>query len=201
MPRQPIPREWSIIRRILDRRRQIIVPDSGWQLERPTYAENAAHAILLAIDQPEICAGRTYNVGDETVLTFRDLIRIIAQTLNWELEQVSIPYPLAQPARFYCPRPHHAVLDITRIKTELGYRDVVPQQEAIEQTVRYYVQHPPTERELRDPFDYALEDRLIQDYQEAATRIREHYSMGYRFVHIYDHPSRPGETETKPFPK
>ncbi|MEE3328662.1 MAG: epimerase, partial [Myxococcota bacterium] len=60
-PRQPMPREWCVVRRVLDGRRRIILPDGGLTLCHCGYAENLAHALLLAVDQPDRCAGRIYN--------------------------------------------------------------------------------------------------------------------------------------------
>ena len=45
-PRQLIPGEWSILRRILDGRKQLIIPDSGLIIESRGYSENMAHAVL-----------------------------------------------------------------------------------------------------------------------------------------------------------
>lgn len=68
-PRQLAPREWSVIRRIRDGRRTIPVLDGGLTLESRAYVENAAHAVLLAVDQPQQAAGRIYHVADEATPT------------------------------------------------------------------------------------------------------------------------------------
>ncbi len=195
-PRQLAPREWSIIRRILDGRRQVIIPDGGLKLERKAYAENAALAALLAVDKPEDSSGQTYNVGDEKTLSLREWIQIIAHTLNYELELVSMPFSLARPSRPYAGRAHHEVIDITKIKVEMGYKDVVPTEEAIQRTVNWYLNNPPQpggeiEQRLGDPFDYTIEERVIQEYEEAISRIRELASVGYKWRHPYDHPHTP----------
>ena len=70
-PRQLAPLEWSIIRRVLDGRRQFVIADGGLKLESRAYVENAAHAVLLAVDQPEVSAGRQYFVADEKIYTMR----------------------------------------------------------------------------------------------------------------------------------
>jgi len=66
-PRQLPPKEWSIIKRILDKRTKLILPDNGLVLRSRAYAENAAHALLLAIDHPE-SGGQIYNVAEERTL-------------------------------------------------------------------------------------------------------------------------------------
>ena len=47
-PRQPGAHDWCIVRRALDGRRRFILADGGLKMETRAYAENAAHATLLA---------------------------------------------------------------------------------------------------------------------------------------------------------
>src|SRR6202035_191355 len=65
------PPEWCIIRRILDKRHTILLPDGGLSLMTHGYAANLAHAVLLAIDNPTAAAGQIYNCGDEEQLSLR----------------------------------------------------------------------------------------------------------------------------------
>ncbi len=179
-PRQPLPREWSIVRRILDGRRRIILPDGGLTLSHFGYADNLAHAVLLAVDQPEACAGRIYNCGDEDVLSLRQVVELIAEALDHPLEIVSIPYALAPPTRPLVMQPWttHRVYDLGRLRADLGYRDRVPAREAIQRTARWLVENPPEkggpeEIVLQDPFDYAAEDRLLSAWQSAVESMPE----------------------------
>ncbi len=91
-----------------------------------------------------------------------------------------MPYDLATPARplLAQPLPTHRVLDLSRVRTQLGYRDVVPARVAIARTARWLAEHPcerggQEEMVLTDPFDYAAEDALDRPWQHAiATRRR-----------------------------
>jgi nucleoside-diphosphate-sugar epimerase len=175
---QPMPREWPILRRVLDGRPFIILPDGGLTLHHMGYAENVAHGILLAVDRPEIACGRIYNCADEEVLSLRQSCEIIAAAAGARIEIVSMPWELAPCARplVMQPLPTHRVLDITRIRTELGYRDVVPARTALARTVQWLIDHPPArggveEMVLEDPFDYAAEDRLRAAWQAATTAM------------------------------
>ena len=107
---------------------RIVVADDGLTLHHHGYTENLAHALLLAVEQPDAAAGKVFNVGDEEVLSVRQVVEIVAAALDHELEIVSMPYDLALPARplLAQPLPTHRVLDLTRLKRDLGYRDVVP---------------------------------------------------------------------------
>jgi nucleoside-diphosphate-sugar epimerase len=160
-PHQLVPREWLVVRRILDGRDRIVVADDGLSLHHHGYTENLAHALLLGIEAPDAAAGKIFNVGDEEVLSIRQVVELIATALGHHLEIVSMPFEIALPARplLAQPSPTHRVLDIGRVRRDLGYHDV---------------EHPcerggQEEIVLTDPFDYPAEDRLI-DAWLAATR-------------------------------
>ena len=173
-PYQPVPREWCIVRRIIDRRPFIILPEDGLTLHSFGYAENLAHAVLLAIDKPAAAAGQIYNCADDTVLSLRQVTEIIAEALGHRWEILSMPWPLAVSARplIMQPLPTHRVADTGKLKRELGYRDKVPPAEALARTARWLAQHPPRaggaeEMVLQDPFDYAAEEQLAAAWRNA----------------------------------
>jgi nucleoside-diphosphate-sugar epimerase len=179
-PYQLVPREWCIVRRVLDGRPFIVLPEDGLTLHHYGYAENLAHAVLLAVDRPEASRGQVYHAADEEVLTLRQVVEIVAGALDYELEIVSMPWPLAVPARplLAQPLPTHRVLDLGKIRRDLGYRDVVPAREALALTARWLTAHPPApggqeETVLQDPFDYAAEDRLAAAWRQALATIPE----------------------------
>ncbi len=178
-PYQLAPREWCVVRRVLDGRERIVVADEGLTLHHHGYTENLAHAVLLAADRPEAAAGKIFNVGDEEVLTVRQMIEVVATALDHRFEIVSMPYELALPARplIAQPLPTHRVLDLTRVRSDLGYADVVPARRALADTARWLAAHPPEaggmeERVLTDPFDYAAEDALINAWSAGRAAVR-----------------------------
>jgi nucleoside-diphosphate-sugar epimerase len=177
-PHQVVPREWSIVRRILDGRRRIIVADEGLTLHHHGYTENCAHALLLGIEHPERSAGTIFNAADEEVLTVRQVVELCASALDVELEIVSMPYDLAVPAwpLLAQPLPTHRVLDLTRLHQQLGHRDVVPARTALPRTARWLAANRPApgapeETVLTDPFDYAAEDALIDSWLTARASV------------------------------
>ena len=125
-PYQLLPREWCIVRRIRDGRRHIVLADGGLTLHHFGYAGNVAHAVLLAVDRPEASAGQIYHCADEEVLTVRQVVEIVGSALGAQLEIVSLPWELAIPARPLVMQPlnSHRVFDLTKLKQDLGYRDV-----------------------------------------------------------------------------
>lgn len=192
-PRQVAPREWCIIRRILDGRKQLILPDGGLKLERRGYAVNAAHAVLLAVDRPAESAGRIYNVGDETVWSLRNWVEAIARVMGYPLEIVSLPFAVAQPSRPYAGRAFHWVPDIQKIQQELGYEDQVPPAQGLARTIEWYLENRPvpggeTEQALMDAFDYNEEDKCIAEYRDWVSGMRARHTTGFRFHHAYEHP-------------
>ena len=175
-PRQLPPKEWSIIRRILDKRDKLLIPDGGLVMRSRAYAENAAHALLLAIDYPE-SGGQIYNVAEERTLTLREWVETIANEMGHKFEFVDLPWALAKPCHMWATSERHVVLDNTKIKKELGYRDVVSAKEGLKRTVHWFLQHPPEsggeiEQQLRDPFRYDIEDKIIQECEKAYTSIQ-----------------------------
>jgi nucleoside-diphosphate-sugar epimerase len=167
-PRQLAPREWCFVRRALDRRPFVIVPDGGLTLLCAGYTENLAALVHAAIDHPEAARGQIFNAADEECLTLAQIAHIVADELGHDWEIVSMPWELAPSTRPMVPqlRTTHRVLDISKARTLLGYRDVVPAREAVRRTARWLAEHPPTpggieEYVLEDPFDYANEDALV----------------------------------------
>ena len=130
-PRQIAPLEWSIVKRILDGRKQIILPEAGLTLMTRCDVENAAQSIMLAVNQSR-SGGQIYNISDERVLTFREWVFLIGRIMGTDLELINMPWDSGKSVAIaYMDGLHHRVLDITKIKSELGYRDLVPVQEGI----------------------------------------------------------------------
>ena len=177
-PRQPVPREWMIVKRILDGRPHIVLPDGGLTLHHFGYAENLAHAVLLAIDNPTQALGKIYNAGDSEVLSLRVVVERIAEGLGHSWEIVNMPWELAVPARPLVTQPltTHRVVDVSPMQRDFGYRDLVPPREAVVRTARWLVDNPLSEgqqRLLEDPFDYAAEDALITAWKQALASMPE----------------------------
>ncbi len=173
-PYQLVPREWCIVKRILDQRPFIIVPDGGLTLHSYGYAENLAHALLLAVDQPDVAAGKIYNCGDEDVLSLRQVVEHVSAALGYTWDIIEMPWSWALPARPMVMQPSttHRVVDISKLRAELGYRDKVKPADALAHTARWLRDNPPAregmeEMVLQDPFDYAAEDQLLEAWQRA----------------------------------
>lgn len=206
-PRQLAPREWSVIRRLRDGRRRLPVLDAGLTLESRSFVRNAAHAVLLCVDQPEVSGGQFYNVVDEHTPSDADRIQAMATAMGIsDVELVSFPPGLGRPAWYWGigrslrwgsdgtpPPTGHLLISMDKMKEQLGYDDLVGFQEAIEETVTWYLENPPVpggeeERQLSDRFDYAAEDEFLSAYDAFAERCRSIEFEDVEYRHQYDHP-------------
>jgi len=85
------------------------------------YVENVAAAIALAALSPT-AAGRTYNVGEEYTPTIAERLAKLPES----------PVPTSMETKFNFEQ--DIAYDITRIRTELGYTELVSEEEAIKAT-------------------------------------------------------------------
>lgn len=194
-PRQPGAAEWSIIRRLLDGRRRILVPNDGFHTNSVLYVENAARIVLSVIEQPDVAAGQIYNCADIEPITHRKWIKSIAAVMGKEVELVSAPMALAKPSWPYARFPQsagHHVLD-TRKVASLLRDELIPFDIGIRRTIEWYLEDPDgrgrvVEPQLRDPFRYDVEDRLFAELDEMSRRIEAIEMPEFDMAHTYEHP-------------
>ncbi len=193
-PRQLLPREWPIVRRAIDRRPFLIVPDGGLTVKSQAWVENAAHATLLACDRPEPAMGKIYNVADEQLFSIRQIAEIVANELEHEWEIISLPCGAAPSTRPMLTSwsNSHRILDIGPTIRDLGYSDVVEPGAAWRLATRWLVANPverggDVEQRLEDPFEYASEDRqyeIWQRYQKELSTVEWSKPPGYSSAYV-----------------
>lgn len=177
-PRQPLPREWPLVRRALDRRPHVIVADGGLTVKSQGWIGNAAHATLLACEAPVAALGGIYNVADSAALSIAQIAEVVANELGHSWELVSLPYDLAAPARPLVGSwsTTHRVLDIGPTVRDLGYSDVLAPVDAWRAAARWLAENPlarggALEQRLGDPFDYDAEDRLVAAWRDTCAGL------------------------------
>lgn len=192
--------EWLVMRRAQDKRRQIVLPDGGLTVVSRGYAENMAHAVLLAVDQPAAAAGKIYNCADEQNVTLGQWVQIVGRCMDWEFEICGVPDAYAHTSRDFFPlgaSADHQLLDIFQIKHDLGYRDLVPMQEGIARTVAWLLKNKPDNDgkfvNRTDPLNYALEDKLLAVYNRAMAELKEIPFKMKAVHHPYPHPKVAGQ--------
>ena len=192
--------EWPVMKRVQAGRRQIILPEGGMAVLSRGYAENMAHAVLLAVDKPDASAGKIYNCADEQSATIGQWAQIIARCMDWEFEICGIPDAYAHTSRDLLAldsSTNHQLLDLYQIRHDLGYQDVVPMQEAIARTVAWTLKHKPDNdgkfSSRPDPLNYAMEDKLLAIYNEAAEKMQKIPFTRKEVHHPYPHPKVAGQ--------
>ena len=133
-----------MVRRALDGRKQLIV-SAGRGVGRRAFGENAAHAVLLGVDKPNESAGQVYNVGEESQYSQSQIARFIGGLMGHEWELVEMPPSLS--ARVYRGGNAQAgpgtEMDISKIRADLGYRDVVGVPEALTRSTEWLMANRP----------------------------------------------------------
>ena len=189
---------WWVMQRCLDRRPCVVLPNNGLALTTRGYSENLAHAVLLAVDQPQASAGQIYNCGDERQFTFAQWVGLVAEAMEWELEILSAPGQYATSARDLLHvngRGLHQYLDLSKICRQLGYSDRVDAVKAVRQTVQWFKDHPPENQDYVEGLraHYEVEDQLIQILRDANERMAALPHIESAFHHSYAHPKKPGQ--------
>jgi nucleoside-diphosphate-sugar epimerase len=151
----------------MDDNRPAILLEQGMAEWRWTkgYVENIAAAIVLAVTDRS-ATGRIYNLGEEETLGEADWVRAIGAAAGWKGKVVTAPRQrLPEPLRSTINADQHLVVDTTRIREELGYRELVSRQEALRRTIDWEREHPSEEFDP-NTFDYAAEDALLAELEQ-----------------------------------
>jgi nucleoside-diphosphate-sugar epimerase len=166
-PGDPLHRFHPILKRIDDGRKQIIFADDVAPLRTPRgYVEDVAAAIALAATSPQ-AAGRIYNVCEAESFGELDWARKIAAATGWQGEFIVLPHDRT-PKHLLWPgnTAQHVVASSERIRKELGYRELVPRDEAIRRTIEWERANPPALPLAQ--FNYEAEDDALSQFKATA---------------------------------
>jgi nucleoside-diphosphate-sugar epimerase len=156
-----------VLKRIDDGRRRILF-EEGWAAWRSPrgYVENVAAALALAAVS-ERAAGRVYNVAETPAFSELDWAGKIAAVTGWDGEFITLPKERMPPHLVSAGNSaQHWEADSTLIRRELGYKELVPLDEAIHRTIDWARAHPPGEF-IPHKFDYAAEDAAVAGLNRA----------------------------------
>lgn len=129
------------------------------------YVENIGYAIALTVTN-EKAAGRIYHVAEPQTLSEGERVNKIGEIAGWKGKVVSLSkdkfpedwnLPLNSEQDWF--------LDSTRIREELGYKEIVPIEEALKRTIEWERNHLSIEmQQLAAPFllDYETEDTILK---------------------------------------
>ena len=157
-------RFYAVWKRIADGRRAILLSNgfAGFRSSR-THVDNAAHAVAL-VATDDRAAGRIYNVGEPDALAFGEWATRVAKHMNWG-GQLVIRSSDEMPTHLRDEREdqweHHLVADTSRIRRELGYREVVSRGEGLRRTLAWYTEVPAPSPKTAGNLDYEAEDAAL----------------------------------------
>jgi nucleoside-diphosphate-sugar epimerase len=177
VPARPGPREWWVVGRARDRRPYVMLAHSGGSTFHPTSTRNLAVLMLLAADRP---GTRVLNCGDPDPPGVRELVRAVAEAVDYHPIEVLLPGPPRGPvgeSPWTAPAPF--VLDMTAAAAELDYRPVLTYPEAVRETCAWLLTETasrawqevlPSMAAAADAiFPYELEDTLLRELGERAS--------------------------------
>jgi nucleoside-diphosphate-sugar epimerase len=157
-------RHWPLVKRMFDARPAIILADrfARWRASLG-FSANVAHAITLAAERGE--GTRVYNVAESDGVSTLDLSRALAGAASWPGDVIVVSNDrLPESLRAGASFSQDFVLDTSRIRSELGYRELVPFDRGLTEMVEWMRAHPPGPG---DPMaalklDYELEDQVLR---------------------------------------
>jgi len=101
------------------------------------YVEDVAHAIVLAVTA-ERAKQRIYNVGEREAPAMIDRARAVARAAGWTGEVLAVPEDELPPEE---RRPRNFAQDIlydtSRIREDLDYEEIVPEEEGLRRTIAW----------------------------------------------------------------
>ncbi|MBZ5625648.1 MAG: NAD-dependent epimerase/dehydratase family protein [Acidobacteriia bacterium] len=101
------------------------------------YSEDVAEAVVLAVTN-ERAAGSIYNAGEPWAPTWTERLEEWARVAGWTGRVVPVPAAeVPDDQRRPLDYRHHLAMDTGRIRTELGYAEVVPREEGIARTIAW----------------------------------------------------------------
>jgi nucleoside-diphosphate-sugar epimerase len=164
-------RLYPYLKRMEDRRPAIVLEEklAHWQ-GGYGYVENVARAIALAVNDQKV-QGRIYNVS-ESIITVADLVKAIASIVGWQGKIVILTKSqMPDTWKFEANLDQHLITDSTRIRTELGYTEIIERHEALKRTIAWSRKHPPEkipEIGQAELLDYQDEDAILANTNSRA---------------------------------
>ena len=126
----------------------------GRQIRDWLYVEDHCEAIWMVLRKGRV--GQTYNIGGGSQPTNLEVVQHLCGALD-ELLPASPSVPHSSLMRFVPDRPGHDrryAIDITKIKTQLGWQPKESLGSGLHKTVQWYLSHPDWVAAIRQQYDY-----------------------------------------------
>ena len=155
-------RLFSYLKRMDDKRPFILLAED-WARTRALrgYVEDMAEAIALCVTKGE-AANRIYHVAYQENFAEEVWLNAVAEAVGWKGDVIKVPNDaLPEGLQHHMDLRQDWSVDSGRIRAELGYKEVIPLEEALLRTVAWEREHPPKV----DPkkFNYAAEDEVVSN--------------------------------------
>jgi nucleoside-diphosphate-sugar epimerase len=176
-PRTWLAYERGVVRRLLDGRRRMLLPDGGLSVFSRCADKNAAALVGLVVDRADVAAGQVYSVADDEQYSLQQWTELLAEAAGSDLELVGVPLSLARPVWDLLPTgpagsPH-----------------------TLAELVTFLVDDPTLVEVHYDP---AAEDAVLDEMDRVHQRLSARLgwassdaTAGFRQWHAYDHPADP----------
>jgi nucleoside-diphosphate-sugar epimerase len=155
-PRDPQRREEFLLGRLRAGRTRIPVGTCRTLFTR-LHVDDAALAVIAALDRPTVAAGEVFNIGEAATYSTRAWIELIMAEVGAGAELVSVPDD-ALPADLRLTRAHsqHLVASSSKAMTLLNW---YPQDPAtsVARSVRWHLDHPPADTDT----DFSADDPAL----------------------------------------
>ena len=162
-------RHGDIIRRILDKEKNIILSDrEQCQLYTYGYIGNVAAAIVHSFNK-EITNGKIYNLGEPKTRSRRRWVELYAKMMGWDFDVHILPEELIRKDRgFRNAPPKHLLTDSSLFKRETGFTEPFSTEEAMKRTFSYAKENLEC---LGERPNYKKEQELVEKYYAAIDSI------------------------------
>lgn len=124
------------------------------------YVENMAEAVYKAAVNPK-SEGEIYNAGVPKPLSMIELVKIIAETMNWKGEILFADENIDESLKLNMNSDYNLHLNTDKIRKELGFKEVVDLNESIERTVNWQKNNI-SENICQNRFDYKKENEIYK---------------------------------------
>ncbi len=153
-------RLYRYVKRMADNRPAILIDQNvrDWNWKRG-YVEDIAHAVALAATDDR-ATGRIYNVADEKHYTEFEWATRLAKAMNYSGKVLSVPSAeVPKSLQADIDTRQQMILDSTRIRRELGFKEIIPEDVALRRTIEWELANPPKDSLLED--EYTVEDAAL----------------------------------------
>jgi nucleoside-diphosphate-sugar epimerase len=159
-------RFYAYVRRMKDKRPVILAgaTEAAFRFSH-SYAANAAHAVALVAAEPST-AGKVYNVAEPDTPSIEGRIGRLAAVMGWRGEVLVAPDAEIGGGKAAVDFRQHLTIDSSRIRRELGYAEVVAEDEALRRIVAWLLANPPSDD--RTEAEYEHEAAILSARRQAS---------------------------------